>query len=119
MKDPSNGTVTVSKTTAKEGDKITVTAKANKGYKLKNILVNKKAIKGSSFTMPAEDVTVTATFVKTVSSSNSSDNKTKTLKAAKTGDTAPILMLSLMAAVSAGAAALLLRKRFFGMASKK
>lgn len=119
VKDPSNGTVTVSKTTAKEGDKITVTAKANKGYKLKNILVNKKAIKGSSFTMPAEDVTVTATFVKTVSSSNSSDNKTKTLKAAKTGDTAPILMLSLMAAVSAGAAALLLRKRFFGMASKK
>ncbi|SHE94353.1 bacterial Ig-like domain-containing protein [Lactonifactor longoviformis] len=119
VKDPSNGTITVSKTTAKEGDKITVTAKASKGYKLKNILVNKKAIKGNSFVMPAEDVTVTATFVKSVSSSNDSDSKTKTLKAAKTGDPAPILMLSLMAAVSAGAAVVLLKKKFLGMASKK
>ena len=117
VKDPANGTLSVSKTSAKEGDKITVTAKANKGYKLKNIMVNKKAIKGSTFTMPGEDVTVTATFVKTTSASKDSDNKTVT--AAKTGDSAPIVFLFLLAVISACVILLLLRKKLFRMISRK
>lgn len=117
VKDPANGTLSVSKTSAKEGDKITVTAKANKGYKLKNIMVNKKAIKGSTFTMPGEDVTVTATFVKTTSASKDSDNKTVT--AAKTGDSAPIVFLFLLAVISACVILLLLRKKLFRTISRK
>ena len=60
----SNGTVTVSKSTANYGDTITVTAKPNIGYMLDQILVNGKAISGNTFKMPAKDTTVTATFKK-------------------------------------------------------
>lgn len=60
----SNGTVTVSKSTANYGDTITVTAKPNTGYMLDQILVNGKAISGNTFKMPAKDTTVTATFKK-------------------------------------------------------
>ncbi len=60
----SNGTVTVSKSTANYGDTITVTAKPNTGYVLDTILVNGKAISGNTFKMPAKDTTVTATFKK-------------------------------------------------------
>ena len=59
-----NGTVTASPTTAAEGDTITVTATPAEGCKLKSITVNGKEIAGTTFTMPAENVTVAATFEK-------------------------------------------------------
>ena len=59
-----NGTVTVSKSSAKAGETITVTAVPNAGYELDVIKVNGKAISGNTFTMPAQNTTVTATFKK-------------------------------------------------------
>jgi hypothetical protein len=57
-----NGTVTVDKSVAKAGETVTVTATPASGYKLKEILVNGTAIQGNTFTMPAANVTVSATF---------------------------------------------------------
>lgn len=59
----SNGTLSVDVTKATKGTTVTVTATANKGYKLASITVNGSAISGNTFTMPAGDVTVGATFV--------------------------------------------------------
>ncbi len=59
-----NGTVTVSKSSAKAGEIITVTAVPNSGYELESIKVNGKAISGNTFTMPAQNTTVTAAFRK-------------------------------------------------------
>lgn len=59
-----NGTVTVDKETACEGETVTVTAKPDKGYVLQEITVNDGAVTvtDGKFTMPAEAVTVTAVF---------------------------------------------------------
>ena len=62
-----NGTATASKSTASEGEKITVTAKPAEGYELDSITVKgEKAgsveVKDGAFTMPADDVTVTVKF---------------------------------------------------------
>lgn len=57
-----NGTVTVSKNSAKAGEQITVTATPDQGYVLDTIKVNGTAISGNTFTMPAQNTTVTATF---------------------------------------------------------
>lgn len=59
-----NGTVTADKATAQMGDTVTVTATPDKDYELSKITVNGTAITGSTFTMPAENVTVTAEFKK-------------------------------------------------------
>ena len=63
-----NGTVTADKTTANEGDKITLTVKPANGYQLKEIKANGETITPVegvySFVMPAKDVTVTAVFEK-------------------------------------------------------
>ncbi|MBQ8164201.1 MAG: dockerin type I repeat-containing protein [Clostridia bacterium] len=62
----SNGTVTLSATGAVDyGTTITVTATANEGYELSEILVNGTAITGTTFTVTA-DSEVTATFTETV-----------------------------------------------------
>ncbi len=61
---PDNGTITLSHTEAKAGELITVTATADEGYELQQILVSGAAITGSTFEMPAEAVTVTAVFMK-------------------------------------------------------
>ncbi len=61
-----NGSVSVDKETANIGDTVTVVTMPNAGYELSKILVNGKANSGSTFTMPAEDVVVTAEFVKKV-----------------------------------------------------
>ena len=59
-----NGKVTVDKTSAKVGETVTVTATPDADYELSKITVNGTAITGSTFTMPAENVTVAAEFKK-------------------------------------------------------
>ncbi|MGN1102078.1 MAG: hypothetical protein ACI4RG_07785, partial [Huintestinicola sp.] len=56
------GTASVDKTTAIMGETVTVTVKPGDGYILDSIKVNGKAIEGTSFTMPAGDVTVSVSF---------------------------------------------------------
>lgn len=62
----SNGTFTLSKTTASYNDEITVTCTPNTGYKTAKVTFNGTAATLSNdtatFTMPAEDVTVNVTF---------------------------------------------------------
>lgn len=61
-----NGTVTVSSTTAKKGDEVTVTATPAADYELDAITVmkgeDKVEVTDGKFTMPAGNVTVSATF---------------------------------------------------------
>ncbi len=56
------GTVSTSSTAAKAGTQVTVTATPDKGAELLSISVNGEVISGNTFTMPEEDVTVTANF---------------------------------------------------------
>ena len=59
-----NGTVTTDpEDEAAEGATVTVNASPDSGYKLGSITVNGSEITGTTFEMPAEDVTVSATFV--------------------------------------------------------
>jgi hypothetical protein len=65
--DIENGTVKVSATSAKAGDTVTVTATPADGYELDTITVTGAngtavAVNDSKFTMPAENVTVSAAF---------------------------------------------------------
>ena len=61
-----NGTASASPTSATEGEKITLTAKANSGYHFKEwqVVSGNATISGNSFTMPAGNVTVKAIFEK-------------------------------------------------------
>ncbi len=61
------GTITVDKLVAKEGEQVTVTAKPESGYQLGTVTVTDSnnqstTISNNTFTMPAGDVTITATF---------------------------------------------------------
>ena len=63
----SNGTVTADKATANYGDTVTLTASPADGYTLKSLTVTAAdsspvTVTGNTFTMPASNVTVTATF---------------------------------------------------------
>lgn len=59
-----NGTVEASKDKAEAGETITVTVTPDTGYKLATLTFNGNDIKeAKSFVMPAEDVTISATFV--------------------------------------------------------
>ncbi|MCH5160569.1 MAG: discoidin domain-containing protein [Clostridiales bacterium] len=59
-----HGTIQVDKTTAHYGDTITVSqATADNGYRMGTVYVDGVAIQGTTFEMPAKDVTVTAEFV--------------------------------------------------------
>lgn len=49
-------------TQAPAGSEITLVAEANTGYALSTWMVNGEAIEGDTFTMPEDDVTITATF---------------------------------------------------------
>jgi uncharacterized repeat protein (TIGR02543 family) len=64
---PENGSVNLSKITAKMGEKITVTVTPSDGYKLASLTVNGETVvvtdNSYTFTMPAENVTIVATFV--------------------------------------------------------
>lgn len=63
-----NGTVEVDKETAEAGEKVTVTAKPAEGYEVDTITIAGETTEpfgvdaNNQFEMPAEDVTVTATF---------------------------------------------------------
>ena len=57
-----NGSIAVSKTTANVGDIVTITATPAENYELLSITVNDVAIEGTTFTMPAENVKIEATF---------------------------------------------------------
>ncbi|MFR6220616.1 MAG: SpaA isopeptide-forming pilin-related protein [Anaerococcus sp.] len=64
-----NGSVTASPTSAKKGETVTITAKANDGFELSSITVTDRAgnpvqVTNNSFTMPEGNVTVSATFKK-------------------------------------------------------
>ena len=66
-----NGTVSVDKTTAAEGDEVTITATPNDGYKVKSITVTDAdeqavTVTNGKFTMPAKAVTVNAKFNQSV-----------------------------------------------------
>lgn len=69
-----NGTVTLSKTTGKTGDSVTVTVAPNEGYQLKSLTINGANVFGAmtgntyEFTV-ADDTTVIAVFEKIASSS--------------------------------------------------
>ena len=60
---PEHGGVTADKETAAEGETVTLTATPAQGYKLGKFIVDGAEIDGNTFTMPAKNVTVTATFV--------------------------------------------------------
>ena len=58
-----NGSISVDVSEAAEGTPVTVTAIPAAGYKLEAITVNGTPIEGNTFSMPAANVTVGATFV--------------------------------------------------------
>ena len=58
------GNVKADKTTAYYGDTITLTVSLNTGYKLKSITATGVTIANNTFTMPAQNVTVTPVFEK-------------------------------------------------------
>ena len=61
---PAGGTVSASKLSAFFGEAVELTAVPDEGYELSHYVVNGAANNGSSFTMPAHDVMVTAVFTK-------------------------------------------------------
>ncbi len=66
---PVGGTLSVDKSTAKANETVNVTATAKEGYELKSITYRDTAgiehtVTGNTITMPASDVTVSATFQK-------------------------------------------------------
>lgn len=60
-----NGTVTSDKQTAEEGETVQLMIAPVEGYQLaeSSLKVNGVAVEGTSFTMPAEDVTIDAFHV--------------------------------------------------------
>ncbi len=91
-----NGTVTVDggETTAQMGDTVTLSATPAVGYELNKFTVDGEDIDGNTFTMPAKDVTVSATFrglPHSITIDSTITNGTVTVKGgattARTGDT--------------------------------
>ena len=82
---PENGTVEVAPTLAKVGEEVTITATPAEGYELASISVtgvktNEAVIvTDGKFTMPADDVTVSATFVLITGIDNASATANGTL----------------------------------------
>lgn len=113
----SNGTVSVDHSKAPAGTKVTIKVTPNSGYRLSTLKVKDTAGNyyalgavnddAYSFTMPAADVTVTATFVR--NSTAAADNTNP-----KTGDDFQLVLLSSVATVSllTLAALLLSRKKY-------
>ena len=61
---PTGGTVSASKLSAFFGEAVELTAVPDEGYELSHYVINGAANNGSTFTMPARDVIVTAVFTK-------------------------------------------------------
>ncbi len=57
-----HGTVTVDKTTAKENEKVTITATADEGYVLYALLCDGTVLDSNIVTMPAKNIVVSAIF---------------------------------------------------------
>lgn len=93
-----NGTIKVNTSTAKVGDKITITVTPKDGYEVDKVTFNGSAVTKNqdgtySFTMPAKDVTVTATInAKTygISKEIGANGKVEVNSSAKTGETVTI-----------------------------
>lgn len=68
MEETPNGTITVDRSSAMEGETVTITVTPDEGYTLKegSLTVNGQPIEGTSFTMPAEGVVISAEFEKVV-----------------------------------------------------
>ena len=99
-----NGVLTVDKETAKAGETITITAKANEGYRVSKVFVNGEALQGKdgvyTFTMPDHgDVEVSAEFVSTQSG------------APKTGDQSQTAIWAALLVLAGGAAFLTMKRR--------
>ncbi len=60
--DDGNGTIEGDKSTATEGETVTLTTTPKTGYELDEIQVNDAKISGNTFTMPAKNTTVKAKF---------------------------------------------------------
>lgn len=60
--DSTNGVVKANKETAIENELVSLSIESNYGYVLDSIAVNDKLIQGTSFKMPAADVTIKVTF---------------------------------------------------------
>ena len=77
--DTTNGTVTANKTAASKGETVTLTVTPDEGYLIGSVKYNDTAITAQngvySFTMPAEDVTVTAIFTEVVAYIDAEGNK--------------------------------------------
>lgn len=79
-----NGSVSASAATAEEGDEITLTATPDAGYALSSYDVsdasdNVVTVTGNKFTMPASNVTVSATFAQLYTISTTADHGTITV----------------------------------------
>ena len=61
-----NGTAAADVASASEGRTVTLTVTPDEGYELKRISVNGEEIEGTSFAMPAKDVTVVVEFAKQI-----------------------------------------------------
>ena len=83
-----NGTVTANKTIAAENDIITLTVKPDAGYHLKEgtLMANDQVVSGNTFTMPAKEVTITATFEKDKSTSEPGKYKDGTYEGSAEGN---------------------------------
>ena len=92
---PQNGTLETSATNnVSAGTVVTVTATPAAGYELASVTTNGAALAGATFEMPAEDVTVAATFAEKAVPTHmfyigdtGYDSWTNAFKAAKAGDT--------------------------------
>ena len=78
---PTNGSVTASSATAKEGETVTLTITADSGYEPADLNVTTAdgtpiTVTNNTFTMPAADATVSATFRKVDSSSSGGSGPT-------------------------------------------
>lgn len=78
---PTNGSVTASSATAKEGETVTLTITADSGYEPADLNVTTAdgtpiTVTNNTFTMPATDVTVSATFRKVDSGSSGGSGPT-------------------------------------------
>lgn len=82
----SNGTYTVNKTTAAEGESIELTATPNAGFEVDAVKLGDTVLTAAggkyTFTMPANNVTVTVSFKAVVTQETAVEKATKALKAA-------------------------------------
>ncbi|MBR6763385.1 MAG: hypothetical protein IKM13_06505 [Clostridia bacterium] len=96
--DIKNGSVTIDKTSAKKGDTITVTATPADGYENPTVTVSGVTVTDAgngkfTFTMPASDVTVNASFsakTYTISKGETANGSFAVASTAKTGDTVTV-----------------------------